>query len=219
MKVRSIFRSRRNKFIIGISGTAGLLVWGCIFLRIHSFAEFESFLQMAGEAPPVWRQFAFRRFGPGDSVAELLRRFPPSGREEFGRYGVYGYGGGFIGLGVTTRDGKILSARAGSCTWRYTFFSTDDPEIDRAYEAFRKERHESLERRELDRLEIALRHFYLIRDRWPINPEEFSNFVTHTPSVTTNDFQITLVQQADGAMEIAFIDLPGEKRSVAKPAR
>jgi hypothetical protein len=52
-----------------------------------------------------------------------------------------------------------------------------------------------------------------------INPEEFSNFVTHMPSVTTNDFNITLAQQPDGTMEIAFIDLPSEKRSVAKPAR
>jgi hypothetical protein len=180
---------------------------------------------MARECHPVWRQFAFRRFGPGDSMAALLRRFPPKHREEFGRYGIYTFHPWesnaipFTGLTVTSRDGKLLSASAGSCTWQFIFFSTKDPEIDRAYAAFRRERHESFERRELDRLEIALRNFYSQQNRWPTNPQEFSDFVTGMPSVTTNDFHITLVQQPDGALEIAFIDLPGEKRSVAKPAR
>lgn len=217
MRLRSIFQSRRNKFILGISGTAALLFVACIFLRIHRLRDIDAFLQMAGEAPPVWRQFAFRRFGPGDSVAELLRRFPPTHREEFGRYGVYQYGGGFTGLGVTSRDGKILSAGAASCTWQYTFFQTKDVEIDVQYDAFRKGKHERRQREELGRLEASLRKFYWQQSRWPTNAQEFSQFVTGSPSVTTNDLGVRLVQQSDGVMEIALIDLPGEKRSVAKP--
>ena len=46
---------------------------------------------MAGGYHPVWREFAFRRIGAGDSVADFLRRFPASDRKEFGRYGVYHY--------------------------------------------------------------------------------------------------------------------------------
>ena len=194
-----------------------LLFAACIFLRIHSPRDIDAFFEMARECHPVWRQFAFRRFGPGDSLAALLQRHPPKSREEFGRYGIYTFHPWesnaipFTSLTVTSRDGKLLSAGAGSCTWQFIFFSTKDAEIDRAYAAFRRERHESFERRELDRLQIALRNFYSQQNRWPKNPQEFSDFVTGMPSVSTNDFHITLVQQPDGGMDIALIDLPGEK--------
>jgi len=208
---------RRKKIRIAIFGITALAFAICIFFRIHSPRDFEAFFEMAGESPPVWRQFAFRRFGAGDSVAELLRRYPPARREEFGRYGVYQYGGGFIGLGVTSRDGKILSAGAASCAWKFMFFQTEDPEIDSQYAAYLKEKRERFERQELMRLEGELRKFYSQQSRWPTNAQEFSEFVTGSPSLNTNDLWVTLVQQADGTMDIALINLPGEMRSVARP--
>jgi hypothetical protein len=223
MNVCSIFRGRRNKFIIAISGTAALLFAACIFLRIHRPRDLESFFEMAGESPPVWRQFAVRRFGVGDSTAKLLQKYPPTRREEFGRYGIYQYGPGdsnsisYTGLTVASKDGKLISAGAWSCTWQFVFFSTKDSEIGRQYDQFLKERHDRRKREYLGKLDTDLRKFYSHRGRWPEDPREFSQFVTGSPSETTNDLGITLVQRPDGLVDIALISLPGEKRSVAKP--
>ena len=173
----------------------------------------------------MWRQFAFRHFGSGDSAADLLKRFPASRREEFGRYGIYrshlGDSNGipFTSLAVVTRDGKLLSAGAGSCTWRFTFFHKEDAGLDQQYAVFLKERHERIARQHLGRLEMDLQTFYLKYTRWPTNQEEFSFFVTHSPSVTTNDLGITLIKRDDGVMDITLVEFPNEKRSVAIPTR
>jgi hypothetical protein len=195
----------------------------CAFLRIWRVRDVEAYLGMASECHPVWRQFAFRRLGAGDSASDLLGRYPPSRREEFGRYGVYRYYQGdsngipFTGLSVVTRDGKLLSAGAGSCTWRFSFFQTEDPDLDRQYELFSKERRIRLERQRLGRLEAQLRKFYSVHSRWPTNQEEFSFFVTGSRSVTTNDLGITFALRTDGTVDIALVELPDESRSVRKP--
>src|SRR5437868_2187218 len=115
-------RSRKKKW--RFFGTTALMVLAfCMFFRISRPRDIEAYFGMASECPPVWKQFAFRRFGKGDSAVQFLRRFPPNGREEFGRYGVYHYQHGgsniiaFTQLGVVTRDNKLISAWAGSCTW------------------------------------------------------------------------------------------------------
>src|SRR5690349_4710944 len=124
MKIRSIFRGRRNKFIIGISGSVAWVFAACIFLRIHRPKDVNAYFEMARECHPVWRQFAFRQVGAGDSLVALLKRYPPKRREEFGRYGIYTFHPWesntipFTGLTVTSRDGKLLSAGAWSCTWQ-----------------------------------------------------------------------------------------------------
>ena len=122
----------------------------CAFLRISRPADLDAYLGMASECHPVWRQFALRRFNAGDSTAGLFAHFPPSRKEEFGRYGIYWYyqnsdGIPFTGLAVVTRDGRLLSAESGSCTWRFAFFRTADPDLDIQYAAYCKEiseRHE-----------------------------------------------------------------------------
>jgi len=133
----------------------GVAVGCCAFLRISRPADLEAYFGMAAECHPVWKQFALRRFGAGDSAAELLRRFPPDQREEFGRYGVYSYGGplAFTGLAVHTRDGKLLNASTGSCTWRFTFFQTHDPEFQRQFVAYFTEKNERRQRERRQRLE------------------------------------------------------------------
>lgn len=130
----------------------------CAFLRISRPADVEAYLGMASECHPIWKQFALRRFTAGDSAAELFQRFPPDRREEFGRYGIYSYYRGaegipFTALGVVTRDGKLLRAESGSCTWQFCFFQTEDTELDRQFAALVKERIEESKRKEIERLE------------------------------------------------------------------
>ena len=156
MNARHLWSNKKaRRFTIAAALFIALAIVCCAFLRISRPADVEAYLGMASECHPVWKQFALRRFSAGDSTAELFRRFPPSRKAEFGRYGVCSYyqssdGIPFTGLAVVTRDGRLLSAETGSCTWRFTFFRTADPDLDVQYAAYYKEKSE---RRERERLE------------------------------------------------------------------
>jgi len=153
-----------NKKLRGCAIAAAIIVGVpigcCAFLRISSAADIKAYLGMASECHPVWKRFALRQFNAGDSAAELFRRFPPSDVEEFGRYGVYYYSESsegaisFTRLRVITRAGKLLSAGTGSCTWRFTFFSTDDPELEKQYAAYYQEKREQWARDRRQKLEL-----------------------------------------------------------------
>ena len=175
---------RGQRLLLAAALAVALIGASCAFLRISHPRDIEAFLGMAAECPPVWKQFAFRRYGAGDSAQELFRRFPPTRRTEFGRYGVYSFSAGpsnsipFTSLSVVTRDGKLLSAASGSCTWQFTFFGSADRELDRQYAAFEQARHHKLEQSRLQGLEAELQKFYDQHDRWPTNEAEFGWFVT-----------------------------------------
>lgn len=118
-----------------------LLLSLCAFLRVWHLRDFDAYRGMAAECHPVWRAFAFRQFSRGDSTASLFAKFPPTRREEFGRYGIYRYGEpGFTGFAVIARDGRLHTAGAASCTWSFTFFETPDPQLDHDYRAYRQKR-------------------------------------------------------------------------------
>ena len=84
----------------------------CIFFRISRASDVDAYIGMASECHPIWKQFALRRFGAGDSAAELFRKFTPDRREEFGRYGCYSY---FRGPGGLQFTGLIVTTRTASC--------------------------------------------------------------------------------------------------------
>jgi hypothetical protein len=145
MKPFTNWSTKRKAGVIFTVVVSLLVVAGCVFFRISSRNDVEAYIGMAQECHPIWKQFALRRFGAGDSAADLFRQFPPDRREEFGRYGRYSYFQGpgglqFTGIIVTTRDGKLLSAGAGSCTWQYSFFKVDDTNIDREYYSYLRQR-------------------------------------------------------------------------------
>ncbi len=179
-------------------GLAALIFFGaCAFLRISSTSDLEAYAGMASECHPVWKLFALRRFGPGDSVERLFRKFPPSRRQEFGRYGLYSFntspsGISFTGFGIITKDGKLLSAGAGSCTWRFTFFNTPDAEFNRQYAAFVQERHVKVTSQQLEQFALHLQRFYVENRRWPTNEGEFAVFFTgKTPTAADLDPKLT----------------------------
>lgn len=218
------------------------------FLRISHPGDVEAYLGMASECHPVWKQFAFRRFGAGDSAQKLFQRFPPTRRVEFGRYGIYSFSTGpsnsipFTSLSVVTKDGTLVSAAAGSCTWQFVFFATQDPELDRQYAAFVQERHHRLEQERLERLKGDLQRFYGQRDRWPTNESEFGWFVTGEQPPTEafvaarekrmrryglrkrdlqfpNPLGIALTFREDGALTMGLKGEPDLARTVLKPTR
>lgn len=158
MNLRHLWFSKKTRrFVIALALLLGLGIGCCAFFRISRPADIEAYFGMASECHPVWKRFAFRQFSAGDSAAELLRRFPPNHREEFGRYGIYSYGapGAFTGFAVFARDGKLLSARTRSCAWSFTFFHSEDAELERQCLAHYKEKHERRERERIERSEKA----------------------------------------------------------------
>jgi hypothetical protein len=252
MNLRQIPWPTNRIILFLLSGVMAVLLIGvsCAFLHISHPRDIEAFLGMASECHPVWRQFALRKFGPGDSAQRFLSQFPPTRRVEFGRYGVYSYGTGsnsllsFTSLSVVTRDGNLISARSGSCTWQFTFFSTADPEFDRQYAVFMQERHHEAEQNRLQRLEGDLQRFYAQDNRWPTNEAEFTCFVTgETPqkadrdnsfaaryglvrahptylsSLSANPLGITLKYLDDGALTIGLNGEPDSVGVVAKPSK
>jgi hypothetical protein len=126
-------RTRRRLQCAG--ALAALLIAACVFARVSGPNDLIAYGGMARECHPVWREFAWRRFGKGDSAEEFLRRFPPTLSKESGRQGTYQYtkeGGYYIpftGLTVTSWDGRLIRADAWSCTWQFTFFETSDAEL------------------------------------------------------------------------------------------
>ena len=138
-EVRRKFK-RRAKLIIAagafLAVSLTLIAVGCAFFQIRHPRDVRAYLGMAAEIHPVWREFALRRYGAGSSAKDLVRLHPPRTKHEFGSYAVYDYddfGDGFFSwsnLRVTARDGKLLSAMAGSCTCQFTFFDTLDTMID-----------------------------------------------------------------------------------------
>lgn len=166
---------------LAIVGAVALvtLIAACIFFRISRPRDLSSYYGMARECHPVWRHCAFRRSGAGDSAADFLRRFPPSSREEFGRYGIYTYYPGsaddgiwFTGLAVITRDGRLIRSEAWSCTWQFTFFDSPDPSFATQYAAFTQERTERLrqQREELNFLRASGVASQLSTIEFPVRP-------------------------------------------------
>jgi len=170
--------------IIVLASCLLMAVASCAFLRISKVSDLRAYVDMASSFHPVWKQFALRQFGPGDSTNQLFKRFPPSRRTEFGRYGIYSFWPGppdgipFSSFTVTTRDGKLLSAGAGSCTWSFTFFNAPDPELDRQYSALVNQQILASKQFRLNLYSLHLQRFYTDYHRWPTNEGEFGTFVT-----------------------------------------
>ncbi|WP_437227046.1 hypothetical protein SH661x_000146 [Planctomicrobium sp. SH661] len=140
-----------RRLIIAGAAVFSLLIAACLFFRIYGPQDLRTYVAMASEGHPVWRELALRRIRAGHPVDDLLKRYPPSSRSEFGPYGVYDYyqdsepGLYFTGVTVVARDGKLIQATAWSCTWNSVFFDVPDPSLESQYHEYIEERYRKLE--------------------------------------------------------------------------
>ena len=92
---------------------------------------------MSRECHPVWKDLAPRNVKPGDDVDEVIASTSPARVLRHDDYTTVLYQGGdgicFTQLCVVAKDGRLISAVAGSCTWDHTFFEEMDPEGQRDY--------------------------------------------------------------------------------------
>ena len=213
---------RKNKkiTITAAVGLLALLFAACIFFRVRRPGDVTQHSVMASEFPEIWRALARRHFGPGDSAEELIKQCPPRKTKKFGAYAMYEYYAGGLqmsGISVIAREGKLISARAGGCGLNYTFFETVDPEWEKQYEVYAREKWKRLELRGLSTLSTNLVVFHQKFERWPTNEKEFATFVTGMKNTGTNLFRIALESQDDGSIEVVKLEFPDEKRRVALP--
>ena len=131
-------RSRRlNLLTVVVFALLICVIGACAFFDINTFQDVRGYIEMRRGFHPVWKDLALRRVDTGDGTGNFLRKHPPPLVVEYGPFTDYEYEippRGYISfntLRVTAIDGRLISARAGSCTWRHTFFA-DRLESDRA---------------------------------------------------------------------------------------
>jgi hypothetical protein len=78
---------------------------------------------MEKECHPAWREFNFRRIGPGAELAEVVNSTKPLQIDRYGDFAVSSYErGGFTGFGAVAYKGRLVEASARSCCWTKIFF-------------------------------------------------------------------------------------------------
>ncbi|MDZ4688887.1 MAG: hypothetical protein SH850_27745 [Planctomycetaceae bacterium] len=151
MTIRSLLSKRIARWLaaVAVSLTLVLIALG-VFFRISSTRHLIAYQAMPRECHPIWRELAWRRINLGDSVEDVLIRFPPSLSEEFGDYGHYVFfretfhdegGLHFTGVSITAKRGRLINAEAWSCTWELPFFGHDDAEFLAALQAHTHDRN------------------------------------------------------------------------------
>ncbi len=115
-------------------------------LGIHSRMDVLAYRMMIREQyHPVWKDLALRRIRKGDDLQMLLQKHPPVCVEAFGSFAsvLYNRPLSYNTLGVIAKDGRLISARAGSCTWHHVFFNSPEEEeaLDQAYSNHIKQVH------------------------------------------------------------------------------
>ena len=115
----------------GIKTIAVAAIATCVAIGVHcrvngirSFDDYRNFRAMRSVSDPIVVALADQSITAGSTISELLAIDTPTWTEDFGRCVVYGFTPkrSFDYQTVEAVDGHVVSARVGSCTWRWTFF-------------------------------------------------------------------------------------------------
>lgn len=96
----------------------------CWHFGVWSYQDWDTYQNMSHECHPVWRDLHSGRIKPGDEVAPVIRRTHPDKVETFEDVQWLHYGGGFTGVTITAKEGRVVNAGAWSCTWQRPFFDS-----------------------------------------------------------------------------------------------
>jgi hypothetical protein len=142
-------RRKITRALVAAVGLAIVLTFAaiglCWFFGIHSRMDIVAYQAMIHEDyPPIWKDLAWRRIRKGDRLEDLIEEYEPVWREDFGPYVHVSYTTpyDFNWLGITAKDGRLICAYAGSCTWQHVFFDSPEEEeaFNKAYLAYAKQR-------------------------------------------------------------------------------
>src|SRR5262245_44000247 len=111
------------RWLIGIVSVLIFIPLGLAwYTRTWTYRDYVSIEGMRRECHPVWRDLFWRRIGPGQDVEAVIAATKPIKVTRYGEFVDLTYQVGFTGLGITAKNGKLISASAASCCWSRTFF-------------------------------------------------------------------------------------------------
>lgn len=124
--------------IVGFVSATALVVGVCWQSGIWTPRQCEIYRLMSAECHPVSQELWHGRIQAGDSVDRIIWRTGPTRVDRYGRFTTLSYGGGFSGVAIRAKDGRLVTAAAASCTWQVIFFDqmtrADEQEYSDEYE-------------------------------------------------------------------------------------
>jgi hypothetical protein len=98
----------------------------CWFVKIESITHPRTFIGIARSCHPVWKDLACGRIYEGQPVDEVIAKTKPAHVDRRGVFVSLDYHEpwSLTVMRVIAKNGKLVSAHAGSCTWDHTFFDS-----------------------------------------------------------------------------------------------
>ena len=108
---------------VSVAACVALAVF-CGANGIQSVDDFRNYRVMRSVPDPVVVALADRSLAVGSTTKQLLAVDTPSWTEDYGRCKIHGFTPkrSYDYQIIVTVDDRLVSARVGSCTWRWTFF-------------------------------------------------------------------------------------------------
>jgi hypothetical protein len=108
--------------IVAVIGSIYLV--GASYSGIWTTRDYAIYQAMGYECHPVWKDLYWGKIRKGESLDSVLEAHPPVKIEHFGDFVALQYhpDRSFTGIEIIAKEGRVLSARAGSCTWACKFF-------------------------------------------------------------------------------------------------
>jgi hypothetical protein len=123
-----VIRAFSNRWFKRVGGLVLFVLVGVIscawYFRVWSWRDLQIYQAMSSECHPVWRDLHWGRIHSGQDVEEIIEGTNPVRVERYGAFVRLNYQKGlcFTGVTITSKDGRVASAAAWSCTWNRVFF-------------------------------------------------------------------------------------------------
>ena len=107
----------------------GILLLAAWHSGIWSLRDWEIYQAMNRECPPVWRDLHDGRVYLGQPVEEVIAQTAPTRVEHFENFVLLEYQENrpgticFTNVAIVAKDGRLIDAQAGGCTWQRTVFA------------------------------------------------------------------------------------------------
>lgn len=124
-----IVRAIQSIAVLSVVAVVAISLY-CGAVGIRSLEDFRNYRAMRSVDDPIVVALAAGALPAGSTTQEMLAIASPQWTENYGRCVIYGFKPkqSYDHQSIATVDGRVVSARVGSCTWRWSFY--DDMPTD-----------------------------------------------------------------------------------------
>ncbi|WP_145390248.1 hypothetical protein [Stieleria neptunia] len=118
-----LVRTLQTIALLTVASVIALVIY-CGSIGIRSVDDFHDYRAMQSVDDPIVVALAEETLTAGATTQEMLAIASPQWSESYGRCVVYGFTPerSYDHQTIVTVDGRVASARVGSCTWQWSFF-------------------------------------------------------------------------------------------------